>query len=51
MVAFLPERLDGEIEILEGEDLGAVVADDFVLLPNPRQVEEAKAYRVRFRVK
>jgi zinc protease len=50
MVAFLPERLEGEIEILEGGELGAVVADDFVLLPNPRKVEDGKAYRVVFRV-
>ncbi len=50
MVAFFPERLDGEIEILEGGELGAVVADDFVLLPNPRTVEEGKVYRVVFRV-
>ena len=49
MVAFLPKRLEGEIEILEGADLGAVVTDDFVLLPNPREVEEGTKYRVRFR--
>ena len=51
MVAFLPQRLTGEVEILEGEELGAVVTDDFVLVPNPREVEEGRAYRVRFRVK
>lgn len=49
MVAFLPERLSGEIEILEGGELGAVVTDDFVLLPNPRSVEEGQRYRVVFR--
>lgn len=49
MVAFLPVRLEGKIEVLEGEDLGAVVTDDFVLLPNPREVEEGVAYRVKFR--
>ena len=51
MVAFLPQRLVGNVEILEGSDLGAVVTDDFVLLPNPRVVKEGKKYRVVFRVK
>jgi zinc protease len=50
MVAFFPQRLVGDIEILEGKELGAVVADDFVLLPNPRVVEGGKRYRVTFRV-
>ena len=51
VVAFFPKRLEGEVEILEGADLGAVVTDDFVLVPNPRTVEEGKKYRVVFRVK
>jgi zinc protease len=51
MVAFLPERLTGSIEILEGAEFGAVVTDDFVLLPNPRKVEEGKRYRVVFQEK
>lgn len=51
MIGFLPKRLVGEIEVLEGAELGAVVTDDFVLLPNPREVVEGKAYRVKFRAK
>ena len=50
MVAFFPERLEGEIEILEGAELAPVVGDDFILLPNPRKVDAGEVYRVRFRV-
>jgi hypothetical protein len=48
MVAFLPKRLEGKVTIFEGSDLGAVVTDDFVLLPNPREVEQGKRYLVVF---
>jgi len=52
IVGFFPERIDpSKVEILEGKELGAVIADDFILVPNPRKVEEGKNYRVRFRVK
>ena len=51
MVHFFPERIDpSKIEILEGKELKPVIADDFILVPNPRKVEEGRSYRVRFRV-
>ncbi len=52
IVAFLPKRVDaGKLEIVEGKDLNPTIADDFVLVPNPKTCDPAKAYRVVFRVK
>jgi hypothetical protein len=48
MVAFFPERLKN-IEVIEGADLQPVVADDFILVPNPKQCDPAKTYRVVFK--
>ncbi len=50
IVEVLPHRVK-EIEILKGKELGAVVADDFVLVPNPKVVKEGKKYEVVFRAK
>ncbi|WP_442481574.1 hypothetical protein [Aeoliella sp. SH292] len=47
MVAFLPERI-GKATIVRGAELEPVITDDFVLVPNPKMVEEGKAYKVVF---
>jgi zinc protease len=49
-VAFLPRRVS-DVHMIEGADLGAVIADDFILVPNPRACDQAKRYRVVFRAK
>lgn len=48
VAALLPHRVRG-VEILEGAELGPVVADDFVLVTKPGRFERGKTYRVRFR--
>lgn len=48
VVQFLPQRINN-IQIVEGAELNPVIADDFVLVPNPRQCEAGKFYRVSFK--
>lgn len=48
MVAFFPQRLKN-LEVIEGKHLQPVLADDFVLVPNPRTCDATKTYRVVFR--
>ncbi len=50
IIHFLPHRVT-EIHILEGQDLQPVVADDFVLIPNPRRCDPARQYRVVFQAR
>ena len=50
IVAFLPYRV-GEIELIEDSGLKPVITDDFILIPNPRQYDPAKAYIVKFKAK
>jgi hypothetical protein len=50
IVQFLPHRVEG-VEVVEGSDLKPVVADDFVLVPNPGVCDPNKVYRVSFRAK
>ncbi|QDU57144.1 hypothetical protein [Aeoliella mucimassa] len=50
IIAFLPERMQ-EATVLTGADLNPVVTDDFVLVPNPRTVEEGRVYEVVFKAK
>ena len=47
MVAFFPQRLKN-LEVIAGKDLQPVLADDFLLVPNPRKCDPAKTYRVVF---
>jgi len=47
IVEFLPQRMKN-IRIIEGEELKPVVADNFILVPNPRKCDPAKTYIVRF---
>ena len=50
MVQFLPDRLE-MLELLEGADLNPVIADDFVLIPNPRKCDLTREYVVKFRAR
>ena len=50
MVAFLPHRITGA-EVISGADLNPVITDDFVLVPNPREVEAGRVYEVVFKAK
>ncbi len=51
-VVMLPERIDaGGVEIVEGAELEPVVADDFLLVPNPGRCNPSRTYRVVFRAK
>ena len=47
IVHFLPHRVT-EIQIIEGEDLQPLVADDFLLIPNPRRCDPQREYRLVF---
>ena len=46
-VQFLPKRVQN-VKITHGQELGAVITDNFVLIPNPRVCDPAKTYRVEF---
>lgn len=50
IVALLDHRIK-DIELLEGGDLKPLVADDFVLVPNPRQCDPDRKYIVKFKAK
>jgi zinc protease len=50
IVEWLPERLT-DIEIVEGRDLRPVIADNFILVPNPGTVDAERKYRVVFHAK
>jgi hypothetical protein len=46
-IQFLPQRLR-LTKILEGADLAPVIADNFILVPNPRQCDPERVYQVVF---
>jgi hypothetical protein len=48
IVQFLPQRVK-DAQIIEGAELKPVVADDFILVPNPATCDPARKYRVLFR--
>jgi len=50
IIQFLPERI-GAVELLAGEDLNPVISDDFILVPNPRECDPEREYKVVFRLK
>ncbi|SIO60576.1 Peptidase family C25 [Singulisphaera sp. GP187] len=50
ILQFLPHRVEA-VEIVEGSDLKPVVADDFVLVPNPGVCDPNQVYRISFRAK
>jgi hypothetical protein len=50
IIEFLPHRIV-QIEVLEGADLQPVIADDFLLIPNPRRCDPQQPYRLVFRAR
>ena len=46
-IAFFPRRV-GPAQVREGASLAPVIADDFILVPNPGRCDPAQAYRVVF---
>lgn len=48
IVQLLPHRLKN-IEITAGQDLNPLIADDFVLIPNPRECDPKRTYAVTFK--
>ncbi len=48
IIEFLPRRVK-EVQVLEGADLKPVIADNFILVPNPRDRNVSRQYRVVFR--
>lgn len=47
IVQFLPHRIK-DVEIVAGGDLNPVIADDFILVPNPRECDPDRKYVIRF---
>ena len=47
IVQLLDHRIEG-VKLIAGEELTPVVADDFILIPNPRSVEPSKSYVLQF---
>ncbi len=47
IVQHLPHRIKNA-KVLDGDDLQAVVTDDFVLIPNPRTSEPDQSFVVQF---
>ncbi len=48
IVQFLPWRVEAA-RVIEGADLKPVITDTFILVPNPRQCDPARNYRIVFR--
>ncbi len=47
IVQLLDHRIQ-DVTITAGQDLQPIVTDDFVLIPNPREVDSSREYRVNF---
>ncbi len=47
-VQFMPKRVQN-VEVTHGKELGPVITDNFVLIPNPRICEPGKTYRIEFK--
>jgi hypothetical protein len=50
IVHFFPDRLKG-VQLVESNGLNPTIADDFLLIPNPRTCDPTKPYTVTFRAK
>ena len=50
IVAFLPNRVQA-VQLLEGSDLSPVIADDFILVPRPKQYDGKQHLQVKFKAK
>ncbi|MFG0262880.1 MAG: hypothetical protein ACF788_10865 [Novipirellula sp. JB048] len=46
-IGWLPHRIK-DIEIIHGSDLEPVITDDFILVPNPQDVDPTRDYRIEF---
>ena len=38
-----------DAKVLSGDDLGVVITDDFILVPNPRSVDPDRDYVIKFK--
>ncbi|WP_372720374.1 hypothetical protein [Novipirellula sp.] len=47
IVELLPHRIH-QIQLIVGDELTPVITDDFILVPNPRDCDPNRAYRVEF---
>jgi hypothetical protein len=46
----LPHRVDAQrVELVAGQDIAPVVADNFILVPHPGKCDSSRSYRVVFR--
>jgi zinc protease len=50
IIEFLPTRVP-VVEIMEGANLNPVIADNFLLVPNPLKCDPARQYKIVFRAK
>ncbi|MDA7873929.1 hypothetical protein N9B17_02075 [Rhodopirellula sp.] len=50
IVQLLDHRIH-QIALTSGDDLGVVIADDFILMPNPRTVDQNREYVIQFTAK
>jgi zinc protease len=46
-VSYLPQRLK-DVNVVAGEDLAPIIADDFILVPRPSTCDPERTYRVVF---
>lgn len=52
IIAYLPQRIQkSSVEVTVGDDLRPMIMDDFVLIPNPREYEVGREYKVVFKAK
>ncbi|HAY79386.1 MAG TPA: hypothetical protein DCY79_06215 [Planctomycetaceae bacterium] len=47
IVQFLPHRVT-QVRLTQGQELHAVVTDDFILIPNPRECDPQRDYTIKF---
>ena len=47
IVQLLDRRIQN-VAMISGDDLEVVVADDFILVPNPRVVDQNREYVIKF---
>lgn len=50
IVQLLPHRI-GSIELVSGQELAPVIADNFILVPNPKTCDPSKKYEIVFKAK
>ena len=50
IIEFLLKRIT-DIQVVEGANLHPVITDNFILIPNPRECDPGKTYRIVFQAK